>query len=130
LIVVDAGVVATALADDGTDGALARRRLRGERLIAPALLDLEVLSVWRRLASTGALSERRVEQAMVDLTDLRLERVDHRPLLERCWELRHNVTVSDAAYVALAEVLDAALLSTDARLAASPGARCKVELLS
>ncbi len=129
MIVVDASVIVTALADDGPDGDQARQRLRNERLIAPHLIDLEVTSAWRRLAAAGDLDERRVQFGLEDLRALRLERVPHGPLLLRCWELHDNVTVYGAAYVALAEVLDITLLTADARLAAAPGARCRTELL-
>ncbi len=129
MIVVDASVVVAALGDDGPDGDLARLRLRGERLAAPHLIDLEVISAWRRLASAGDLDARRVQLAIADLRDLRLDRVPHGPLLERCWELRANLTVYDAAYVAVAERLDAALLTADHRLAGAPGCRCGIELL-
>lgn len=66
---------------------------------------------------------------MRDLSMIRIERSPHLPLLARCWELRHNLTVYDASYVALAELLGAPLLTGDARLAAAPGIRCDVELL-
>jgi len=129
LIVVDASVVVTALADDGADGDAARGRLRGERLVAPHLIDLEVTSAWRRLVVTGDLDDRRVALALADLRSLRVDRVPHLPLVGRCWELRENLTVYDAAYVALAEIMDVVLLTADARLAGAPGARCEVELL-
>ena len=73
---------------------------------------------------------RRAEFALTDLLDLPLERVAHRPLARRCWELRDNVTVYDAAYVAAAEALEASLLTSDRRLAAATGPRCPVELLA
>ena len=130
MIVVDASVVVTALADDGTDGDRVRQRLRGERLFAPHLIDLEVASAWRRLATAGALDNRRVELGLADLLALRLERVEHGPLLGRCWELRTNLTIYDAAYVALAEALDTTLLTADRRLAGGPGSRCTVEVIS
>jgi len=129
LIVVDASVIATALADDGSDGDHARARLRGERLVAPELLDLEVISAWRRLVGAGVLDLRRAELALVDLGALRVERITHRCLLPRCWELRSNLTVYDATYVAAAELLDAILLTADARIADAPGPRCAVEVL-
>ena len=129
MIVVDASVVVTALADDGADGDAARGRLRGERLVAPHLIDLEVTSAWRRLVVTGDLDDRRVALALADLRSLRVDRVPHLPLVGRCWELRENLTVYDAAYVALAEIMDVVLLTADARLAGAPGARCEVELL-
>ena len=129
MIVIDASVVVNALGDDGPDGDLARERLRGERLAAPHLLELEVTSAWRRLAAAGALDERRAGLAMVDLGALRIDRVPHRPLLARCWELRSNLTVYDAAYVALAELLDVAMVTADGRLATAPGPRCPIEVL-
>lgn len=128
MIVVDASVLAVALADDGQDGDSARRRLRGERLAAPELVDLEVTSVVRRQLRRGDLDERRAAQALADLVDLPLRRAPHRPLLMRCWELRGNVTVYDAAYVALAEALDATLLTGDGKLPRSSGRRCKIEV--
>lgn len=129
MIVIDAAVIVTALADDGPDGDRVRGRLQGERLAAPHLIDVEVTSAWRRLASTGDLDERRVEFALADLLALRIDRVPHGPLLARCWELRGNLTVYDATYVALAEVLDATLLTVDQRVANAPGARCLIEVL-
>jgi predicted nucleic acid-binding protein len=95
----------------------------------PHLIDLEVASAWRRLAAAGSLDERRVQFALQDLRDLRMERVAHGTLLSRCWELRANLTVYDAAYVALAEELRVTLLTADARLAAASGVRCQIELI-
>lgn len=129
MIVVDASVIVTALADDGDDGDRARDRLRDERLVAPHLIDLEVTLAWRRLAAAGDLDDRRVRLALEDLRSLRLERVGHAPLLTRCWELRGPLTAYDAAYVAVAELLDLTLLTADARLAAAPGPRCAIELI-
>lgn len=129
MIVVDASVVVHALGDDGPDGDIARERLRGERLTAPHLLDLEVLSAWRRLVDAGVLDASRLELAVADLLVLRVERVPHGPLLARCWELRPNLTVYDAAYVALAEAVDATVVTADRRLAAAPGPRCPIEVL-
>ena len=129
MLVVDASVLAVALLDDAADGDAARARLRGEQLAAPALVDLEVVSVWRGLACGEHLDARRVRLALEDLRALPLQRVDHTPLIERCWELRDNLTVYDAAYVALAEALGATLLTGDARLAKATGPRCLIEVL-
>jgi predicted nucleic acid-binding protein len=129
VIVVDASVLAVALGDDRAHGAAARQRLRGEVLSAPELIDLEVLSVLRRNVASGSATAQRGEEAMADLIELPLQRVSHRPLLRRCWELRHNLTSYDASYVALAEALDVPLLTADERLAGAPGLRCTVELL-
>ena len=129
MLVVDASALAPALADDGADGDTARARLRGHVVVAPELIDLETTSVIRRQLQAGRLDDRRAELALADLVELPLRRAPHRPLLARCWELRPNVTVYDAAYVALAELLDVTLLTGDARLAAAPGLRCPVDLL-
>ena len=129
MLVVDASVLAVALLDDGRDGDAVRDRLRGEQLAAPALIDLEVASVWRGLARGGHLDPRRVGRALEDLQELPLQRVEHTSLLVRCWELRDNLTVYDAAYVALAEALQAPLLTGDRRLARSTGPRCTIEVV-
>ena len=129
MIVVDASVLATALGDDGPDGDRARARLRGERLSAPGLVYLEVLSVWRRQARAGAMNARRAALAMADLAAVPLRQAPHRPLLARCWELRDNLTIYDASYVALAEALEVTLLTGDGRLARATGPRCIIEAL-
>jgi predicted nucleic acid-binding protein len=130
VLVVDASALAPALADDGADGDTARSRLRDRPLVAPELIDLDTTSVIRRRLRSGHLDARRAELALADLVELPLRRVSHRPLLGRCWELRENLTVCDAAYVALAELLDAVLVTADARLAAAPGIRCRLDVLA
>jgi predicted nucleic acid-binding protein len=129
VIVVDASVLAPALADDGADGDRARLRLREEQLVAPELVDLEVLSTLRRAARAGRLDQRRSGQALEDLSALPLRRVSHQSLLPRVWELRDNLTAYDAAYVALAEALDALLLTADGGIGKANGVRCEVEVL-
>ncbi len=129
MLVVDASDLAVALADDGQDGDVARERLHGEVLVAPDLVDLEVTSVLRGQLAGGHLDQRRADLALTDLLDLPLQRVPARQLILRCWGLRDNLTVYDASYVALAEGLDATLLTCDARLAKAPGPRCTIELL-
>ena len=129
MIVVDASVIAPALADDDEDGERARSRLQGERLTAPEVLDLEVVSVIRKAFASGALSRRRAGLALADLIDLELERISHRQILARIWELHENLTPYDAAYVALAETIDATLVTADRRLSLAPGPRCTIEYL-
>jgi predicted nucleic acid-binding protein len=129
VLVVDASVLATALADDGNDGDRARARLSGQTLAAPQLVDLEVTSVLRRLTLSGQLPEQRAAQALDDLVDLPIQRAAHTALLARCWQLRATVTAYDAAYVALAELLDVVLVTADGRLSRAAGPRCTVELL-
>jgi predicted nucleic acid-binding protein len=129
VIAVDPSVRAFALADAGLDGDHARARLRGERLTAPELVDLEVTSVWRRQVREGAMDGRRAALALADLTALPLQRTSHRPLLARCWELRSNLAIYDASYVALAEALNVTLLTGDGSLARATGPRCHIEVL-
>ncbi len=129
MLVVDASVLASALADDATDGDRARKRLRGESLAAPDLIDLEVTSVLRGRLVGGHLDLRRANLALTDLVALPIDRVRSASLVLRLWELRDNLTVYDAAYVALAEALDTPLLTADARLAKAPGPRCSIEVL-
>jgi predicted nucleic acid-binding protein len=126
VIVVDASVLATALGDDGSDGDRMRVALAGETLAAPEIIDLEVASVWRRTLT----DERRAALALSDLHDLPLSRAPHLPLLPRCWELRHNLTPYDAAYVALAEALGSELVTADRRLARAPGVACVVSVVT
>jgi predicted nucleic acid-binding protein len=131
LIIVDASVIAPALADDRADGERARDRLRGEQLMAPELLDLEVVSVIRKALLSGTLNQRRAGLAMADLLDLDLdlERVSHRPMLARIWQLREKLTPYDASYVALDDVINATLVTADRRLLQAPGLRCTIECL-
>ena len=129
MIVVDASVLAPALADDTSDGDAARLSLHGHALAAPELIDLEVASVWRRQVMAGQLEVRRADLAIADLLALPLQRIPHQQLIKRCWELRESLTSYDAAYVALAELLDAVLVTGDKRLSRSPRIRCRVQVV-
>jgi predicted nucleic acid-binding protein len=130
VIVVDASVLAVALGDDGADGSSARGAVADEVLAAPELIDLEVLSVWRRQVAAGKMTSRRAALAVSDLAALPLRRMSHRLVLQRCWELRRAVTVYDAAYVALAEAFAIPLLTADARLSRAAGLRCEIKLVN
>ena len=99
-----------------------------ESLHAPHLLDLEVGQVLRRLVRENAVSAHRADEAIQDLLDLRITRYPHSVLLPRIWELRHNLSAYDAAYVTLAEKLRAPLLTRDGRLASTPGHEASIEL--
>jgi predicted nucleic acid-binding protein len=129
VIVVDASVLAPALADDGDDGDRARDRLRGEQLAAPELIDLEVVSTLRRAAREKRVDEQRSLQVLTDLAALPLRRVPHLPLLGRVWELRDNLSAYDASYVALAEALDAVLVTADGRIERASGINCEIAAL-
>jgi len=129
VIVTDAGVLVAAFVDDGTWGEMARARVRNEDLAAPELIDLEVTSALRGLFRVGKVNEFRARLALADLRRLPLRRASHQGLVTRCWELRNNLTAYDASYVALAELLGATLVTTDARLSRAPHIMCSVELL-
>lgn len=123
--VLDAGVVVELLV-----GGLDPARLGSEDLAAPHLIDSEVTHVLRGITTRGAITEAQAARAMQGFIALTIERFPADWLRPRMWELRHNFSGYDATYVALTETLSAtALLTTDARLAASPGARCTIEVL-
>jgi len=96
---------------------------------APHLLDVEVAQVVRRFAENRELDAERGREALRDLADFPVRRYPHDFLLPRVWDLRNNFTAYDAMYVALAEALDAPLLTRDKRLAASPGHHARIELV-
>lgn len=101
----------------------------GQTLHAPHLIDLEVAQVLRRYAAIGQRAAERCRDALGDLSDFPLRRYPHDCLLSRVWELRHNLTAYDAVYVALAEALDAPLLTRDRRLAAAAGHHARIDLV-
>lgn len=117
MIVVDASAVLEVLLQTERGWALEDRLFGGELLNAPHLLDLEVVQVLRRHTRRGVLAPSRGEGAMRDFQDLRIERYPHHLFLGRIWALRDTATAYDAAYLALAEALDAPLLTADRKLA-------------
>jgi predicted nucleic acid-binding protein len=130
VIVVDASVLVSALISDDEAGERMRLRLDAEDTVcAPEVIDLEVANAWRRDLLAGRIGEDRSRLALDDLASLPLARMPHRPLMPRIWELRHNLTPYDAAYVALAEALDVTLLTVDGRSTRAPSLRCEVELI-
>src|SRR5258707_8200354 len=101
---------------------------RNETLHAPHLLDLEVTQVLRRLVEQGVVSVHRADEALRDLLDLRINRYAHFVLLPRIWQLRHNFSAYDAAYIVLAEKLGGTLVTPDPRLASAPSHAATIEL--
>jgi len=128
MLIVDASVLFEIVADTPGAASLRQRLLLDPDLGAPHLIDAEVQAVIQRQHRTGGLDLTAATQAVDDLRTWPAERWPHRPLLERAWELRDNVRSYDALYVALAEAMNATLLTLDKRLAKAPGVRCVVEV--
>lgn len=99
-------------------------------IAAPQLLTIEVLQVLRRRVAAGFTPIEEAEEARQLLGDLNIRYYDHVLVAERVWQLRHNMTAYDASYVALAELLDAELLTSDTRLADAPGHHAQLLLLT
>lgn len=126
MIVVDASVIVEVII--GSVGAA--DRLAGERLVTPAIVDGEAGSAVRRQWRHGSLDDERAGIAIGALGALEIMRFEHRALLPRAWELRHNLTFTDGLYVALAEQLGIPLVTLDARIAATPHIKADVEVLA
>lgn len=130
MIVVDASALLEALLRTPAAKTIEDRLFApGQTLHAPHLLDVEVAQVIRRYAASGEIDAERGRLALADLADLPLRRYPHDFLLPRIWDLRNNLMAYDAAYVALAEALDAPLLTRDRRLAAAAGHHARIELV-
>lgn len=131
MIVVDASVIVDVILDEPAS-TIVRRRLfdQPHTLAAPHLIDAEVGHVLRRSVLRGDSSSELALAALDDLSSLRIERFPHTGLLERAFQLRDNATFYDALYLALAEALDATLLTRDAALARIQGVAAKVEVLT
>lgn len=129
MIAVDSSAVIAALVGSDAEPALIARLGEAE-LHAPHLLDAEVLHALRGLVRGRQLTLDRANDARLDFASLTVLRYPLEPLAARAWELRDNLTVYDAMFVALAEQLDAPLVTCDARLARAPGVRTSVELFA
>jgi predicted nucleic acid-binding protein len=129
MLVVDAGPLFEVVADTAQAEPMRSLMAADDDLAAPHLVDAEVLSVIQTQHRRGRLDDTAAAQAVADLRAWPAQRWPHRPLLPRAWELRGNVRGYDALYVALAELLDAALVTLDTRLARATGPRCEVVLI-
>lgn len=125
-VVCDASALVALLLDSGSDGRWATGALTGAGLIAPALVGFEAANIIRRHDLAGLVSRDQAAQAHADLLDLAIEHWPYEILAPRAWELRHNLSVYDASYVALAEFAEATLVTLDPRISAAPGARCTI----
>lgn len=121
---MDASVVVAALVDAGPDGTWAEGILASGPLAAPHLMPVEVANILRRAFLAGEISEDTASLAHADLVKLPVELFPYSPLADRAWELRGNLTLYDAWYVALAEALEARLATLDGRLTRATGPGC------
>lgn len=128
MIVVDASAIVELLSKQPSDRELTERILGGQTLHAPHLLDVEVTHALGGLVRRNAMSSDRASDARIDAADLRIVRYPHAPLLGRAWELRNTLNTYDGVYVALAEALEAPLVTCDARLARARGHDAQIEL--
>lgn len=124
-IVVDASVVAAALADRHADGPWAESVIGADDLAAPHIMPVEVAAVLRRAERTRRISSDAATLAHADLLVMPVALFRYEPIASRIWELRRTVTSYDGWYVALAESLNAPLATLDRRLVAAPGPRCE-----
>ncbi len=131
MIVIDASAVLELLLRTARGEQVESRVFEAEETLgAPHLLDVEVAQCLRRLATSREMTARRAEQALRDFADFRIERFAHVELIPRVWQLRDSMTAYDAAYVALAEALDASLLTCDSKLGRSHGHRARIEVVA
>ena len=130
MIVVDTSAALSILVGRPEILGLADRIRNDGDLHAPHLLDVEFQHALHRLARSGVISDDRATDALADFADLALVRYPHVLLADRMWELRHNLTAYDAAFVVLAEVLGAPLVTCDVRLARAPGHGAAIEVFA
>ncbi|QGH70014.1 type II toxin-antitoxin system VapC family toxin [Pseudactinotalea sp. HY158] len=125
-VVCDASAVVALLLDSGADGRWSTDALIGADLHAPTLLPFEVANILRRHELAGLVTSDQASAAHADLLGLAIEQWPYELLGPRAWQLRPNLTAYDAGYVALAELLDATLVTLDRRIGRAPGLRCAV----
>jgi predicted nucleic acid-binding protein len=130
VIVVDASALLEFLLQTSLGVRVEARLFReDDELVAPHLVDVEITQGLRRLVRTGEVSAVRAAEAIDDLTDLDLHRYPHLDLLGRVWRLRDNIRAYDAVYVALAEAMEAPIITCDGPLAKAAGHRARIELI-
>ena len=125
MIVVDASAAVCLLIDGGQVGQFVATTISANEIAYPSLLPYEVASALRRMCLSGTLVESVAHDALRGARALRGAVFEFEELADRTWQLRHNLTPYDAAYIALAESIDAPLLTLDTRLVAAPGTRCR-----
>lgn len=128
VLILDSSALVAMLVDAGAAGGWVAANAEGMAIAAPELALFEAANILRRLQLTDGLSAVEATLAHQDLLALPLQLWPYAPLAARAWALRDNVTVYDAAYVALAEMLQAPLVTLDARLARASGPRCPIRI--
>jgi len=124
--VCDASAVAALLLDSGPDGQWVTQTVESGEIAAPALVTYETANVIRKHELAGQISPDQSAQAHADLLDLAIELWPYDLLAARAWELRLNLSIYDATYVALAEITDLTLITLDKRLARAPSTKCQI----
>ncbi len=127
-VVCDASALTALLIDGGPAGAWVTQALSGADLAAPSLVGFETANIIRRHELAGLIGRDQAAQAHADLLDLTIEPWPYELLAGRAWELRLNLSIYDAAYVALAELLGATLVTLDRRIGRAPGPRCAISM--
>lgn len=125
-LVCDSSAVVALLLDGGSDGRWVTESVAGAALAAPSLLRFEAANIIRRHELAGLVSADQAAQAHTDLIDLTIESWPYQLLSGRAWELRHNLSSYDASYVALAELIEAPLVTLDGRISGAPDLRCAI----
>jgi predicted nucleic acid-binding protein len=125
-VVCDACALVALLLDSGPDGQWVTARVSGTDLAAPSLVRFETANIIRRHERAGIVSADQATQAHADLLDLAIEEWPYELLAARAWRLRHDLSTYDASYVALAELIGAALVTLDQRIGGAPRLRCSV----
>lgn len=125
-VVCDSSTLIALLLDSGDDGQWAAGRLSGMELSAPDLVTYESANIIRRHELAGLITNDQARLAHADLLDLAIEQWPYEAFASRAWELRKNLSIYDASYVALAEALETTLVTLDSRMARAPGLRCAI----
>jgi predicted nucleic acid-binding protein len=127
-VVVDSSALTALLIDSGPDGKWVAAAGAGAALAAPSLAGFETANILRRHELAGLISSDQAAQAHADLLDLAIEHWPYELLATRAWVLRTNLSIYDASYVALAELLGATLVTLDRRIGGAPGTRCAIAM--
>lgn len=127
-VVVDSSALTALLIDSGPDGKWVAAAVAGAALAAPSLVGFETANILRRHELADLISPDQAAQAHADLLDLTIENWPYELLATRAWQLRQNLSIYDASYVALAELLGATLVTLDRRIGGAPGTRCAIAM--